>query len=195
MKQAVQLSPRDEEYQLRLARAYLAAKKFDDATATLERLKLSQDPHIAQAAGKDLEDLPFLKKYGVLPEEAAAAKSNPVTAPNQESADDDQDSDSDQASSSSSPVNVVPKVDKRPVTFLKATLLSVDCSKPPAAILSVSRGGKVLKFRTTDYKSLAVIGAADFSCAWKRIPVNLNYRAGGKSDGDLVSVEIPEAGR
>jgi tetratricopeptide (TPR) repeat protein len=195
MKQAVQLSPRDEEYQLRLARAYLAAKKFDDATATLERLKLSQDPHIAQAAGKDLEDLPFLKKYGVLPEEAAAAKSNPVTAPNQESANDDQDSDSDQASSSSSPVNVVPKVDKRPVTFLKATLLSVDCSKPPAAILSVSRGGKVLKFRTTDYKSLAVIGAADFSCAWKRIPVNLNYRAGGKSDGDLVSVEIPEAGR
>src|SRR5207248_11253154 len=39
MKQAVQLSPRDEEYQLRLSRAYLAAKKFDEATSTLERLK------------------------------------------------------------------------------------------------------------------------------------------------------------
>ena len=196
MKQAVQLSPRDEEYQLRLARAYLAAKKFDDATATLDRLKLSQDPRIAQAASKDLEDLPFLKKYGVAPEEAASAKSNPVAAPNQKSAkDEDEDSDSDQAASSSSPVNVKTTVDKRPVTFLKATLLSVDCSKPPAAVLSVSRGGKILKFRTTDYKSLAVIGPTDFSCSWKGIPVNLNYRAGGKADGDLVSIEITEAGR
>jgi tetratricopeptide (TPR) repeat protein len=196
MKQAVQLSPRDEEYQLRLARAYLAAKKFDDATATLERLKLSQDMHVAQAASKDLDDLPFLKKYGVPPEEAAAAaKSNPVAAPNQKSAkDEDEDSDSDEAVSSSSPVNVKTTVDRRPVTFLKATLISVDCSKPPAALLSISRGGKILKFRTPDYKSLAVIGAADFSCAWKGIPVNLNYRAGGKADGDLVSIEIPEAG-
>jgi tetratricopeptide (TPR) repeat protein len=197
MKQAVQLSPRDEDYQLRLARAYLAAKKFDDATATLEHLKLSQDPRIAQAASKDLEDLPFLKKYGVPPEEAAAsAKSNAAAASNQKSAnDDDEDSDSDSPASSSSPVNVKTTVDKRPVTFLKATLLSVDCSKPPAAVISVSRGAKILKFRTVDYKSLAVIGPTDFSCAWKRIPVNLNYRAGGKMDGDLVSIEIPEAGR
>jgi len=197
MKQAVQLSPRDEEYQLRLARAYLAAKKFDDATATLERLKLSHDPHIAQAASKDLEDLPFLKKYGVAPEEAASsAKSTPGAAPNEKSAkDEDENSDSDQAASSSSPVNVRTTVDKRPVTFLKATLLSVDCSKPPTAVISVSRRGKILKFRTVDYKSLAVIGSTDFSCAWKGIPVNLNYRAGGKADGDLVSIEIPEAGR
>jgi len=196
MKQAVQLSPRDEDYQLRLARAYLAAKKFDDATSTLQHLKLSQDPRIAQAAGKDLADLPFLKKYGVAPEEAAAsAKSNPITANDEKSAkDDDEDSDSDQPASSSSPVNVKKEIDKRPVTFLKATLLSVDCSKPPSAVLSVSRRGKILKFRAADYKSLAVIGPTDFSCAWKNIPVNLNYRAGGKLDGDLVSIEIPEAG-
>jgi tetratricopeptide (TPR) repeat protein len=196
MKQAIQLNPRDEEYQLRLARAYLAAKKFDEATATLEHLKLSQNPAIAQAAGKDLEDLPFLKKYGVTPQEATSAKSTSVTSANQKSADDeDEDSGSDQTPSSSSPVNVKTTVDKRPVTFLKATLLSVDCSKPPAAVLSVTRGGKVLKFRTPDYKSLAVIGPTDFSCSWKRMAVNLNYRAGGKMDGDLVSIEIPEAGR
>ncbi len=196
MKQAVQLSPRDEEYQLRLARAYLAAKKFDDATSTLERLKLSQDPRIAQAATKDLEDLPFLKKYGVPPQEAvSSAKSNPVAAPNQESMKNSQeDSDSDEAASSSRPVNET-TIDRRPVKFLKATLVSVDCSKPPAAVLSVSRGSKVLKFGVADYKSLAVIGASDFSCSWKGIAVNLNYRAGGKLDGDLVSVELPEAGR
>ena len=197
MKVAVQLNPRNEEYQLRLARAYLAAKKFDDATATLEHLKLSQDPRVAQAATKDLEDLPFLKKYGVPPEEAAAsAKWSPVAAPNGDSASGSKkEPDSDDDATSSSPVNVKTTVDNRPVKFLKATLVSVDCSKPPAAVLSVSRGGKVLKFRAANYKSLAVIGAPDFSCSWKGIAVNLNYRAGGKLEGDLVSVEIPEAGR
>jgi tetratricopeptide (TPR) repeat protein len=193
MKVAVQLNPRDEKYQLRLARAYLAAKKFDDATATLRRLKLSQDPGVAQAAAKDLEDLPFLEKYGVPPEEATpSAKSNPVAAPNRDSdKDSEKEKGADEQASSSSPVNVKTEIDKRPVKFLKAKLLSVDCSKPPAAIVSVTRAGKVLKFRTPDYKSVAVIGAHDFSCSWKGIAVNLNYRAGGKMDGDLVSIEIP----
>ena len=193
MKTAVQLSPRDQEYQLRLARAYEAAKKFEDATAILQRLKLSQDPNVSSAAAKDLEDLPFLEKYGVLPQEAeAAAKSKQDAASNEKSAkNDDEDSDNDQPASSSSPENVKTSIDNRPVKFLKAKLIAVDCSKPPAAVLSVLRSGRVLKFRTTDYKSLAIIGASDFSCSWKNISVNLNYRAGGKMDGDLVSVEVP----
>ena len=38
--------------------------------------------------------------------------------------------------------------------------------------------------------ALAVIGAGEFSCEWKGVPVNVNYKAGGKADGDLVSIEI-----
>jgi tetratricopeptide (TPR) repeat protein len=198
MKQAVQLSPRNEEYQLRLARAYLASKKFDDATATLEHLKVSQNPRIAQAASKDLQDLPFLKKYGVPPDEAAAAKQTSVTAPNQSSAQDsEKEDDSDAGASSPSPTSAGNKakttIDRRPVKFMKATLLSVDCSKAPTAVLSVSQGSKLLKLRAADYKSVAVIGAPNFSCAWKRIAVNVNYRA-GVAFGDLVSIEISEAG-
>jgi Tetratricopeptide repeat len=197
MKQAVQLSPRNEEYQLRLARAYLAAKKFDDATETLEHLKQSQNPRIAQAASKDLEDLPFLKKYGVPPAEAAvSAKQSSVTAPNQDSANDSEKGDAIDTGSSSpsrSSANTKTAIDKRPVKFMKATLLSVDCSKAPTAVLSVSQGSKVVKLRAPDYKSVAVIGAPSFSCAWKRIAVNVNYRA-GVGFGDLVSIEIPETG-
>ena len=101
------------------------------------------------------------KKYGVLPQEAeASAKSKQDAASNEKSAkNDDEDSDNDQPASSSSPVNVKTSIDNRPVKFLKAKLISVDCSKPPAAVLSVLRSGRVLKFRTTDYKSLAIIGA------------------------------------
>ena len=200
MRMAVQLSPRNEEYQLRLARTFLAAKKFDDATATLERLKLSRNPQIERAAKKDLSDLPFLKKYGVSPAEETSAKESASAATpghdasdKQESSANDAVSDKDDKDGEGSPQPAVaePELDKRPVKFLKATLLSVDCSKAPAAVLAISQGNKIIRMRTADYKSIAVIGAGEFSCTWKNVPVNINYRAGSKLDGDLVSIEIP----
>jgi hypothetical protein len=189
MKMAVQLSPRNEEYQLRLARAYLAAKKFDEATATLERLKLSQTPEIARAAKTDLNDLPFLKKYGVSPQEEAAAKENVEPSPKQARSSQEKSKEGDDESSSK-PAAPASEIDKRPMKFLKATILSVDCSQDPAAVLAVSQGNKTLRLRAGNYKSLVVIGARGFSCEWKNVPVSLNYRAGGKLDGDLVSVEL-----
>ena len=83
-----------------------------------------------------------------------------------------------------------PKIDRRPVKFVKATLLSVDCSTAPAAVLAISQGSKTIHLRAADYKSVAVIGAEQFSCAWRSVSVNINYRPGGKLDGDLVSIEI-----
>ncbi len=80
--------------------------------------------------------------------------------------------------------------DKRAIQFLKGKLVSIDCSQAPSAILTVSAGAKVLKLRTPDYKSLTLIGADDFSCDWKGRMVAVNYRAGGKADGDLVSIEV-----
>jgi hypothetical protein len=47
-----------------------------------------------------------------------------------------------------------------------------------------------MKLRTENYKSTLVIGADQFSCDWKNRPVSANYKAGGKVDGDLVSLEI-----
>jgi hypothetical protein len=68
--------------------------------------------------------------------------------------------------------------------------MSVDCSQAPVAVLVVSEGKRTLKLRAADYNSVAVIGGSKFSCKWKDIPANMNYRAGGKLDGDLVSVEV-----
>lgn len=184
MKVAVQLAPRNEGYQLRLAQAYLEAKKFNEASAILDRLKQSNDSQIARSAGKDLSDLPFIEKYGVPPEQP---KEVAKTAP--QNSDDSDDEDTQPAPK---PTEKAPTIDKRPVKFVKGTLMSVDCSKPPAALLSVSQGGRMLKIRSSDYKSATVIGAQQFSCAWKRMPVNLNYRASAGLTGDLVSIEIPE---
>jgi tetratricopeptide (TPR) repeat protein len=196
MQVAVRLSPRDEEYQLRLARAYLAAKRFDEATGTLERLRMSPNPAIAKAAKKDLEDLPFLKKYGVSPVEDVAA------AP-EASAHKDDTSGSIKSSGASKPEDPgsdeadtqpkqppAPAVDRRPIKFLKAMLVSVDCSQAPVAVLAVSQAGRTLKLRAADYKAVAVIGSDEFSCGWRNVAAYVNYRAGGKMDGDLVSIEL-----
>jgi tetratricopeptide (TPR) repeat protein len=186
MKTAVQLNPRNEEYQLRLARAYLAAHKFDDATATLERLKLSQTPEIARAAKNDLNDLPFLKKYGISPAGETPAKESVATSSKtvaKGEAEDDEES-------VSKPAEAKPEIDKRPVRFLKTTLLSVDCSQPPAAVLAVTQGSRTLKLRAKDYKSAVVIGAPQISCTWKDVHVNVNFRSRGAVEGDLVSIEV-----
>jgi tetratricopeptide (TPR) repeat protein len=187
MKMAVELNPRDEDYKLRLARAYLAAKKFDEAKATLERLKQSQNPQLAEQSKKILIDLPFLEKYGVPPLEEAQAHKTAEVEPKKQSTDSDEE-DSDPTPPK--PPAKEPQMDRRPVKFLKATLLSVDCSHQPEALLMVTGEGKTLRLIVQDYKNLAVIGAGEFSCEWKGVPVNVNYKAGGKADGDLVSIEI-----
>jgi hypothetical protein len=56
--------------------------------------------------------------------------------------------------------------------------------------LTVRSGARTFKLRTDNYKSLLMVGADEFSCEWTDRPVVVNYKAGGKADGDLVSVEV-----
>ena len=69
-------------------------------------------------------------------------------------------------------------------------MVDVDCSQSPAAVLTVAAGGLELKLRAADYKSLLLIGADDFSCEWHDRQVTVNYKPGGMTDGDLVSLEV-----
>jgi Flp pilus assembly protein TadD len=178
---AIQLSPRDQTYLLHLVQIYLAAKKWDDAESLLHRLQSSPDARVAAAARQDLEDLPTLKKYGILPQRSASAP--------QPAAVWSSTSDEDEASAEAA-VPPRPAPDRRKTEYLQGRLLAVDCSVAPAAVVTVSAHGKTRRFRTEDYKSLTLIGAEEFSCAWKNRPVVINYKAGGKTSGDLVSLEI-----
>ena len=47
-----------------------------------------------------------------------------------------------------------------------------------------------MKLRAADYKSLLLIGADGFSCEWRDRSVTANYKPGGTSDGDLISLEL-----
>ena len=168
----------------------MAAKQWDDAAALLENLKTSQNPQVAQAAKKNLENLPTLKKYGVLPQtEVASVPPKPPDEPKhskQETADTGEEPSSEHELRGPA----ASQIDKRKVQFLKGKLVSVDCAQEPIAVLTVVAGKKTLKLRSEDYKSITLIGTDEFSCDWKDRSVAINYRAGGKADGDLVSLEI-----
>ena len=182
---AIQLSPRNEEYLLNLAQIDLAGKKWDDAATLLNRLQDSSNPQIAQTARKSLADLPTLKKYGVLPEDRASQDGTGGPAP--ASVENDEE---DAHSGKAEAVPAEPVPDRRKVQFVRGKLVKVDCSQAPAAILTVRTGARTMRLRTDDYKSLLLVGADEFSCEWAERAVIANYKAGGKADGDLVSVEV-----
>jgi tetratricopeptide (TPR) repeat protein len=199
MREAIQLSPRNENYLLEMAQIYMAGKQWDAATTLLGRLKSSQNPQIAREARKNLEDLPTLKKYGLLPQQPVAAPQTagttsaaspaPHAPPPGEQKQNPQNNNEASADHPEQPP-AQPPTDKRRVQFLKGKLLTVDCAPSPAAVLTVTSGTRTVKLWTEDYKSLLLIGADEFSCGWKNRPVAVNYKAGGKADGDLVSLEV-----
>jgi tetratricopeptide (TPR) repeat protein len=187
MGSAIRLDPRNETYLLNLARIDMAGKKWDEATSLLNRLKTSPNSQVAHAARKNLEDLPTLKKYGVLPQSDAPAVAPVYSSDHSESTSND---DAKQSPDSEPQLAKNTQPDKRPVKFAKGTLISVDCSHGSAADLTFVTGGKTLQLRTADYKALVLIGADEFSCGWTHRAAIVNYKAGGKADGDLVSLEL-----
>ncbi len=181
---AMQLSPRDERYSYHLALIYMTDKKWDAAEGQLERLKASADPKVAALAHDQLEKLASERKYGI----AGATTPQPKLEP-QKSPFDVLDQDAARRAAAEKATESTGK-DLRPTKFFKGTLVDVDCSQAPAAILTISAGTSEKKLRAADFKSLLLIGADNFSCEWHDVQVDANYKPGGSADGDLVSLEV-----
>ncbi len=182
---AIQLSPRNQFYVLHLAEIYVADKKWQAAMALLERLKTSGNPQIAALAREHMEQIPKEQKYGI----SAAALDSPEKFTPQPSPFDVLEQDAAKRAAAVKATQST-TADTRPTKFVEGRLERVDCSQAPVAILTVSAGAKVVKLRTVDYKSLLLIGTETFSCDWSNRAVSVNYKPGGASDGDLVSVEV-----
>jgi hypothetical protein len=182
---AIALSPRNQQYLYHMAQIYVSDKKWAAARALLELLKTSTNPQVAAAAGEQLAQLANEQKYGVSPATAASASklskpSSPFDVLEQDAA---KRAAAERAAQSGT-------ADSRPTKFFEGRLVDVDCSHSPAAVLTVSSGSAVLKLRVADYKSVLLIGADTFSCEWNNRSVSVNYKSGGLSDGDLVSLEV-----
>ena len=189
---AIALSPRNELYSFHLAQIYVASKKWEAANALLDRLKASGNAQIAARARDLIEQAGTERKYGIPVK--AGATTQPQLAP-QKSPFDVLDADEAKREAAENPTTENPTQtasaqDKRPTKFLSGRLVAVDCSQPPAAILTVADETATLKLRTANYKSMLLIGADDFSCDWRDRRVSVNYKPRGAKNGDLVSLEV-----
>jgi tetratricopeptide (TPR) repeat protein len=182
---AMTLSPRDELYVYHLAQIYIASKKWEAADALLERLKASSNPQMAALANERLTQMGTERKYGITSGTATQTKLAPQKSPF-----DVLEEDAAKRAEADKTSQTTGSTDKRTPRFLKGRLVDVDCSQSPAAVLTVTSERGVLKLRANDYKSLLLIGADDFSCEWRDRQVTVNYKPGGKMDGDLVSLEV-----
>jgi tetratricopeptide (TPR) repeat protein len=186
-RMAIALAPRNLEYQFNLGQILVAGKKWDQAREIFNRLKAGPDPRAAAAARQQLDDLSTLRKYGIRPQRpgVTAAPEGAASAPSSGS-DSDEDNEAEMAPK---PAPVKPRM-TGPVRFLKGKIVSIDCSKPPEATIIVVSGMATYRMHASDSRSLVVIGQGQFSCQWKNRPVEVNYRAIGKSEGELVSIEV-----
>ena len=205
-RQAIALAPRSVEYQFNLGQIYIAGKKWDQAREVFTRLKEGTDRQAASAAKKQLDDLATLQKYGIRPEHAgakvtpagaastpAAAGRNPgteaktvVSAAPKPATGGGEDDDSDEP-----PRPAVPKPGTTgPVLNMKGKIVESDCTRAPQASVKVLTGMTTYTMHVADFKTLLVIGEDQFSCEWKNRLVSINYRATGKLEGEVVSIEL-----
>ncbi len=192
-RQAIALAPRNVEYQFNLGQIYVAGKKWELARDVFARLKAGPDRAAAAAAKQQLDDLDTLQKYGVRPQRAgesvvpAGAASTPAAGTNVPAVPA---SPAEEEEADAAPKPVVPKPGTTgPVQFLKGKIVSSDCSKAPEATVTILSGMTTYKLHASDYKSFLVIGEEQFSCEWKNRVVSVNYRAVGKHEGEIVSIE------
>ena len=183
MKKAVELSPRNETYQINLANIYLANRKADEAIAVLQILASSADPQISDRATVALAQAQQFKDQ---------SKSFQLRVENRtsEHAVRIRDTAPDSSAKVEAEIEMEKPAAPTPVRFIKGKITGVDCSAAPSALLTFVSGGRPLKLYVGDSRHLVLFGADSFSCDWKNKNVAVNYRERQDGGADVVSLEI-----
>jgi Flp pilus assembly protein TadD len=175
LRHAVELSPRDETYQLNLAVVLLNERKTKEGMKLLTVLSRSTNADVAGQATQIL----------------ASAGSVQVRSAGE--GGDDESATTPAAGAQGEPASPDTKelgLDQRPLAFLSGRIVDVDCSATAGAVLTMSSSGKRYRLRVADREKLVLIHASKFSCDWKDVKATANYRDGGDMQGDLVSLEL-----
>lgn len=182
MEKAVELSPRNEIYQLNLAGLYMANRKTKEAIALFQGLARSGNPEVANRAEALLEQARSFEDQtkSFPPQVENRTEEHLAAAPDS--------NNTEAASETGTKVEILPP--STPIRFIKGKLAAVDCSAAPQALLSVTSGGRPIKLHVGDTKRLLLMGADEFSCDWKNRSVAVNYRERKDGDGDVVSLEL-----
>jgi Flp pilus assembly protein TadD len=171
LRHAMELSPRNQMYRLNFALALMNQQKIDDAESLLNSVANSSDPVAAADAQQALRKIAEFRTQ--------MARPDAEVTPHDVASEDAAPSAPEASAVTNSPA----------AKYLQGTIVSVDCSAAPAAVLTVTAGGQTWKMKVANTEHVIVIGA-DFSCSWSKKKVGLNYRPTGDGEGSVISVEI-----
>jgi tetratricopeptide (TPR) repeat protein len=177
-RKAIELNPRNDQYRFNLAHLYLEHQQFDEATSILSTLQTSGDPQIA---ARSAEELAQLQSYR---EQVRSAAQTLTHSMKSDSPITPTPSPASKPDAGSPPAVVVA------AKYLHGKLLSVDCSSPPAATLTILAGPTTWQMHVANSSKAIVIGADQISCDWKNQKVAVNYRETGAGQGDIISLEV-----
>jgi tetratricopeptide (TPR) repeat protein len=185
MRKAILINPRNENYQFNLAQMYLTDQKFDAAIALLRILQKTQDPILAQRVAVSLSEA----------QESKASREAVLTSPNpplgaQSILVRRSGSLTPEVESAAAGETITTLPSGGPAKFLKGTITAVDCSAPPSAVLTIASGTSTWTMKAADSTRVILIGADQFSCAWNKQKVAVNYRKTGADSGSIISLEI-----
>jgi Flp pilus assembly protein TadD len=185
IQKALAISPRDENYLFNLANIYVANQQPDQAIALLQSLRISDNPELASRVA---ELLAQVQQFRESVEEGTAALHPRIALPHKENSGSEAKPQITAETSSEPVVKLQASVGA--TKFIRGTLTSVDCSTPPLATLTVVSGAKTWRMNVADRTHLVLIGATEFSCAWIKQKVALNYRETSEGEGNVISLEI-----
>lgn len=182
MQKAVALSPRNEGYQFNLAQMYLNNRNPGPATTILQVLTKSVDQDVARRAAGSLAQVELYK--------AAIQARHTSSGIGAENDDEPADGPAEIETGPALHDGSHQGPNQTPPSFLQGTVVSVDCSAPPAAILTVVSQGRTLKLQVPDSKNVLLIGADTLSCSWNQQKVALNYRRADEGMARVISIEV-----
>lgn len=175
MRKAIAIDPRNEGYRFNLANIYLANRQPEKAMAILQSLQKTASPEMASRIDGVLGSIRRVQDF----------RSSEVGLVYREGSEAPIDS---AVSANPTPPSAGPKWG--PPIFLRGTISAVDCSAEPSAVLTVSSASKTLTLKVADRNHLILIGADQFSCAWAKKKVAVNYRQNEAGDTSVMSLEL-----
>ena len=190
LRRASAMAPRCERCYLNLAQAEQAAGNPQAAHNLLLYAKAGNDAAVTTEAASALEEMGREKKqrerWSEMGLSAPAAKPGKYDNLDEAIAEDEKR----EAEAKSGQPAQASGSDTRGVLHLAGRLLSVRCAaKGETAALSVSSGGNRWTMLVADREKLPLIGADSFNCDWRDLEIPVNYKARGKLEGDVVSLE------
>jgi tetratricopeptide (TPR) repeat protein len=178
LKKALEFAPRNERYLFNLANAYTADHDYDEAISIFRSLAQNENARVAAQASHALEQAVNVKKQReTLDSDVADGREDSLHRALRIGQQGIERSE-------------VRLSQATPMRFLRGELITVDCSAAPHAVITVVSGSESVRVHIQDSARLVLIGADNFSCAWRNMKVAVNYRDRDDGDGDAVSLEM-----